>query len=232
MPQRPSAPDDLRLWGSVDRYYEGLFVGDDPVLREALAASAAAGLPDIQVSPLQGQFLGLLARAIGARRILEIGTLGGYSAICLARALPEGGHLLTLELEPRHAEVARANLARAGLQAKAEVRVGPASDSLAKLAAERAGPFDLVFIDADKPGYPAYLEAAVPLIRPGGVLVADNVVRRGDIVDPGSADPNVRGIRAMNDRIAGDPRLMATVLQTVGGKGHDGFSVLWVVPPR
>jgi len=238
MTQRPSAPEELARWTAVDRYYEALLEPPDPVLEAALRASAAAGLPDIQVSPLQGKLLQLLAKAVRARRILEIGTLGGYSAIWLGRALDPGGRLVTLELEPAHAAVARANLLRAGLSDRVEVRVGPAQETLPALAKEKGAPFDLVFIDADKPAYPEYLEWAVRLSHEGTVIVADNVVRRGDVVDAHSRDPNVQGVRRMHERLHGDPRLSATVLQTVGVKGYDGFTLAVVAadpggrPPR
>ena len=212
------------LWTAVDDTIEALFLPDDPALSAALADSAAAGLPEIAVSPAQGKLLMILARAAGARRILEIGTLGGYSAIWLARALPPDGRLVTLELNPLHAEVAQANLARAGLAERVEVRVGPAVESLRQLAAEGAPPFDLVFIDADKPSYVAYLEGALPLARPGALLIADNVVRHGRILDPGD-DANAQGARDFNERLAADPRLSAVVLQTVGSKGHDGLAI-------
>ncbi|HTT72607.1 MAG TPA: O-methyltransferase [Thermoplasmata archaeon] len=225
MTQRPSEAEDLALWSRVDAYYEGLLGASDPALTEALRSSAAAGLPAIQVSPLQGKLLHLLARTAGARRILEIGTLGGYSAIWLARALPPGGRLVSLELDPKHAEVARANLARAGLADRVEVRLGPAAESLRRLAAERAEPFDLVFIDADKQGYPEYLEGALRLAKVGTVLVADNVVRRGDVADPGHDDPQVTGVRAMHERLQRTPGVRATVIQTVGAKGYDGFTL-------
>ena len=218
------------LWTAVDNAIESLFLPDDPALSAALAASAAAGLPEIAVSPAQGKLLTLLARASGARRILEIGTLGGYSAICLARALPAGGRLVTLELNPVHAAVAQANLARAGLAERVEVRVGPAIESLADLAAEGVEPFDLIFIDADKPSDIAYLEGSLPLARPGALLIADNVVRHGRILDPGD-DANAQGARRFNERLAADPRLSAIVLQTVGSKGHDGFAIAVVSGP-
>jgi predicted O-methyltransferase YrrM len=224
MVQRPSEPEDVELWSRVDAYYEGLLGAADPALTRALEASAAAGLPAIQVSPLQGKLLHLIARTAGARRILEIGTLGGYSAIWLGRALPDDGRLISLELEPKHAEIARANLAYAGLTDRVEVRVGPAAESLRRLAAERAEPFDLVFIDADKQGYPAYLDGALALARVGTVIVADNVVRRGDVADPANADPQVAGVRAMHERLRQRPHVRATVIQTVGSKGHDGFT--------
>ncbi len=212
------------LWTAVDANIENLFLPDDPALSAALAGSAAAGLPEIAVSPAQGKLLTVLARAAGARRILEIGTLGGYSAICLARALPAGGRLVTLELNPLHAEVARANIARAGLAERVEVRVGPGVASLAHLAAEGVPPFDLIFIDADKLNYVAYLEGSLPLARPGALIIADNVVRHGRILDPGD-DANAVGAQRFNERLAAEPRLSAIVLQTVGSKGHDGFAI-------
>jgi len=232
MTQRPSPPEELTRWSAVDQYYEGRLAPPDPVLEAALRATRDGGLPDIQVSPLQGRLLHVLARAVRARRILEIGTLGGYSAICLARALPADGRLISLELEAKHAEVARSNLARAGLSDRVEIRVGRASDSLRALVAEKAAPFDLVFIDADKVGYPEYLDGAVRLSRPGTLILADNVVRRGDVTDPGSPDPSVQGVRAMTDRMAADPRLLATVIQTVGSKGYDGFAAALVLGER
>ena len=210
-------------WTAVDDYASGLFLHHDPALEAALAGSAAAGLPAINVSPVQGKFLMLLARTHAARNILEIGTLGGYSTIWLARALPEGGRLVTLEYEPKHAAVARVNLARAGLAKTVDLRLGSALDTLPRLAAEELGPFDLIFIDADKPGYPDYLGWAMKLSRPGTLIVADNVVRKGAVADASSTDPNVVGIRRFNDMVAAEPRLCATVLQTVGSKGHDGF---------
>ena len=215
-------------WAAVDRYVTGLLVPPDPVLEAALAAGAAAGLPPHDVSPAQGRLLELLARMIGARRILEVGTLGGYSAIWLARALPPGGRLVTLELDPQYAEVARANVARAGLQAVVEVRVGSALETLPALAAERAEPFDLVFLDADKQSAAAHLDWALALIRPGGVIVADNVVRDGALADPDSDDPRVRGVRALHERLAAEPRVSATTIQTVGAKGYDGFTLALV----
>jgi predicted O-methyltransferase YrrM len=228
MPQRPSPADDLALWTSVDRYFGSALGDSDDALATGLRASEAAGLPPIQVSPLQGKLLHLLARAIGARRILEIGMLGGYSTTWLARALPPDGRLISLELEPKHAEVARANLRRAGVADRVEVRVGPAHDGLARLAREQAPPFDLVFIDADKVGYPGYLEGALALARPGALIVVDNVVRRGDVADAHSSDPSVLGVRQMTDRIAREPRLQATVVQTVGTKGYDGMTIALV----
>jgi predicted O-methyltransferase YrrM len=210
-------------WTKVDSYFTALLAPPDDVLEGALRSSAAAGLPSIQVSPNQGKMLHLMARAIGARRILEIGTLGGYSTIWLARALPAGGQLVTLEYEPKHAEVARANLSRAGLDSVAEVVVGRALEMLPIVAARADGAFDLIFIDADKPGYPDYLPWAVKLARPGSLIIADNVVRKGAIVDGDSTDENVQGVRWFNELVAAHPRLSATAIQTVGSKGYDGF---------
>jgi predicted O-methyltransferase YrrM len=209
-------------WSAVDRYVADLLVPRDPALDAALAANAAAGLPAHDVSPVQGRLLELLARMRGARRILEIGTLGGYSTIWLAGGLAPGGRLVTLEYSPKHAEVARTNLARAGLAESVEVRVGPALETLPALAADE--PFDLVFVDADKAPYAQYLDWAVRLTRPGGLVVADNVVRQGRVLDPGE-DEAVRGVRAYLEAMADDPRLEGTVLQTVGAKGWDGLAV-------
>jgi predicted O-methyltransferase YrrM len=215
----------LEKWSKVDRYLEDLFVEEDPILKAALIDAAAAGLPAIQVTAIQGRLLSLLARAIGAQRILEIGTLGGYSTIWLARALPEGGRLISLEVNPVHAETARKNLQRAGLTQKAEVQVGPAVESLKKLAEGGAGPFDLVFIDADKPSYPEYLRWALQLCRQGSLIVADNVIRDGEIADTDSQDPNVQAMRKFNVELAAEPRLLASAIQTVGSKGYDGFAI-------
>lgn len=212
-------------WSAVDEYAADLFVGDDPVLKGTLADSTAAGLPEIAVSPAYGKLLTLLARAVGARRILEIGTLGGYSTICLARALPPDGRLVSLEINPFHADVARANIARAGLAGQVEVLVGRAVDSLAALAAASRGPFDLIFIDADKPGYTDYLAWSLRLTRSGTLIIADNVVRRGNVIDPESNDPNVQGVRRFNEMLAAEPRVEATILQTVGEKGYDGLAI-------
>ena len=216
------------LWTAVDRYLGDLLAPGDPALEEALAASAAAGLPAINVSPVQGKLLHLLARAIGARNILEIGTLGGYSTIWLARALPEGGRLISLEADPRHAEVARANIARAGLQAIVEVRLGMALDTLPGLAAERTEPFDFVFIDADKPNNEAYFDWALKLSRPGSIIVVDNVVREGEVIDADSDSSTVQGVRRLLERLAAEPRVGATAIQTVGAKGYDGFAIALV----
>jgi len=215
----------------VDDLLAGFLLDDDEALAAALRASAAAGLPPADVSPLQGRLLQLLARLAGARAILELGTLGGYSTIWLARALPPGGRLVSLELEPAYAEVARANIARAGLADRVEVRVGPAAEGLAHLAAEGAGPFDLVFVDADKRSNAEYVRRSLDLARPGALIVVDNVVRGGAIVDPGADDPSVRGVRELLALVRDEPRLTATALQTVGVKGWDGVVIALVEPP-
>jgi caffeoyl-CoA O-methyltransferase len=215
---------DEDLYAEVDGYLDGLFGPPDPVLRAALDRAEAAGLPAIQVSATHGRLLHVLALARGARSILEIGTLAGYSTIWLARALPEDGHLVSIEHEPRHAEVARTNLASAGLADRTEVRVGPAIDVLADLERTGEGPFDLVFIDADKPPYADYLEAAVRLSRPGTLIVADNVVRRGRVLDADSGDDAVEGLRRFNAAVARDPRLTSALVQTIGAKNHDGLA--------
>ena len=215
-------------WTAVDRYLTDLFVPPDAALDAALEASAAAGLPDIQVSPNQGKLLHLLARLHGAGTILELGTLGGYSTIWLGRALPPGGRLVTLEYEPKHAAVARANIARAGLADRVEIRIGPALETLPHLAAEGRGPFDLIFIDADKESYPEYLDWALKLSRRGSLIIADNVVRQGAVVDPADNRPAVVGIRRFNKKLAHDSRLTATAIQVVGSKGHDGLAVALV----
>ena len=199
-------------WAEVDHYLTDLLVGQDDVLRETLRSSDAAGLPAINVSPPQGKLLHLLARLGGARRVLEIGTLAGYSTIWLARALPAGGRVITLEMEPKHAEVARANFARAGLESVIELRLGKALDTLPGLTGE--GPFDLFFIDADKASIPRYFEWSLRLSRPGSLIVVDNVVR---------------GVRRLNEMMAAEPRVSATVIQTVGGKGYDGLSFALVL---
>jgi predicted O-methyltransferase YrrM len=215
-------------WTDVDEYLVGLFLPADHALEEAQSRSAAAALPPIAVAPNQGKLLQLLATVQGARRILEIGTLGGYSTIWLARALPTDGHLVTLELEPRHADVARKNLDGAGLGSSVEIRVGPAADSLQQLIDEGVAPFDFIFIDADKDGYPKYLELSLQLTRPGTVIVADNVVRDGDVVDPTSADERVQGVRTFLAMAAANERIDGTAIQTVGSKGYDGFALLLV----
>jgi predicted O-methyltransferase YrrM len=213
-----------KLWSAVDDYLNALLLPQDAALDAAVAASTAAGLPAIAVAPNQGKLLYLLARMSGAKSILEIGTLGGYSTIWLARALPADGRLVTLEYEPRHAEVARANIARAGLAPLVDVRVGKALDLLPGVQ----GPFDLTFIDADKANIPDYVDWAVRLSRPGSVIIVDNVIRHGEVISAISLDPNVRGVRRMFDAVSRDPRLDATALQTVGSKGYDGLAIMLV----
>jgi predicted O-methyltransferase YrrM len=208
----------------VDAYLAGLLVPPDAALTVALDESAAAGLPAHDVSALQGKLLEVLARAVGARAVLELGTLGGYSTIFLARALPAGGRLVTLEANATYAEVARANVERAGLAAVVEVRVGPALDAFAELD----GPFDLIFLDADKRSNPEYLEWALELSRPGTLIVADNVVRGGAVADPATDDPAVQGVRRFLELLAAEPRVVATAIQTVGSKGWDGFVLAFV----
>ena len=215
-------------WTDVDRYIEERVLPHDPVLVEVLAATQRAGLPAIEVSPAQGRQLELLARLAGAKRILEIGTLGGYSTICLARALPPDGYLLSLEIDPRNAEVARANVERAALAARVEVRVGRALETLPFVEAERLGPFDVVFIDADKDNSPRYVEWAVKLGRPGSLIIVDNVVRNGKVLDATSEDAMIRGTRRTYDLLGSHPALDATVVQTVGSKGYDGFAMALV----
>jgi len=210
-------------WTAVDHYLTDLLLPSDPALEAALEASAAAGLPSIQVSPTQGKLLHLLAMSLGARKILELGTLGGYSTIWMARALPAGGRLITLEADAKHAEVARANIARAGLANVVDLRLGRAQETLPKLADE--APFDLIFIDADKTGYPEYFQWAMKLTRRGSVIIADNVVRKGEIVNAASGDANVQGARRFYEMVAREPRVSATAIQTVGSKGYDGFAM-------
>jgi predicted O-methyltransferase YrrM len=217
------------LWTAVDKYTTHLLIPSDPPLDAALAASDAAGLPPISVTPSQGKLLMLLARLAGAANILEIGTLGGYSTIWLARALSSGGRVITLEADPRHAQVARANIARAGLAELVEVRLGDARAGVQQLAAEGSGPFDLIFIDADKQSIPHYLEWSVKLSRRGSLIIVDNVIRDGALIDGKSEDPNVRGARRLHEILAADPRLSATTIQTVGSKGYDGFTLALVL---
>lgn len=215
-------------WTAVDDYFAQLFIPPDPALEAALIAADEAGLPPHNVAPNQGMLLRLLAQIHGARTILEIGTLGAYSTIWLARALPADGRLITLEADPTHAAVARANIDRAGLANVVEVREGRAVDSLAQLAAEGHLPFDLIFIDADKPSNPDYLVWALRLSRPGSLIIADNVVRDGAVLDAASADPNIQGIRRFSEMLAAEPRVQVTALQTVGSKGYDGFALALV----
>ena len=219
------------IWAHVDDYLESRLGGEDEILRRAQEAAAKAGLPAISVTPLQGKFLHVLARLMGARRVLEIGALGGYSAIWLGRALPPGGKLYTLEVSPHHARVAGANIAAAGLADKVEIIVGPALDTLPALAAD-PGPasFDLTFIDADKPNNQAYFSWALRLTRPGGAIVVDNVVRNGGVADSTSADPNVVGTQHLFEAMAGHTGITAAALQTVGSKGYDGFAIAFVEP--
>jgi predicted O-methyltransferase YrrM len=215
-------------WTTVDRYFSDQLASNDPSLEAALKASADAGLPPINVSPNQGKLLHLLARLLGARKILEIGTLGGYSTIWLARALPEDGHLVTLEALAKHARVAEANIANAGLADIVEIRLGPALDTLPKLGEEGKGPFDLTFIDADKERIPEYFRWALELSRPGSVVIVDNVVRGGAVADPATNDPDVKGVRRFFELLASEPRVSGTAVQTVGSKGWDGFALALV----
>jgi predicted O-methyltransferase YrrM len=218
-----------KLWSEVDRYITDSLVPSDPSLDAALDASDAAGLPPIGVAPNQGKLLQILARAVGARRILEIGTLGGYSTIWLARALPADGRLVTLEADRKHAEVARANIARAGVASIVDLRLGRALDTLPVLATEKGDPFDFIFIDADKPNNPAYFSWALELSRRGSLIVVDNVVRDGAVANASSRDSGVRGVRRLNEMMAAERRVSATAIQTVGSKGYDGFAIALVI---
>jgi len=218
------------VWKQVDRYFTDALILPGDGFDAALDTNHKADLPAIDVTSLQGKFLELLVRVTGARRVLEIGTLGGYSTLWLARSLPAGGHVVTLELEPRHAEVARTNLEVAGLASCVNLRVGPAADTLAVLVREHVAPFDFIFIDADKASYPEYLQSSLTLSRPGTLIVADNVVRDGKVIDPENPDPNIQGVRRFTELIAAERRLSSTVLQTVGSKGYDGFAISIVLP--
>jgi predicted O-methyltransferase YrrM len=220
-------PNDVSA--KVDYYFTELFLEPDAALESALRRSDEANLPSINVTPLQGKFLHLLAQIHGAKKILEIGTLGGYSTIWLARALPSDGSLITLESENRHADVARRNIQEAGLEKIVDLRVGFASELLPKIAEEGAGPFDLVFIDADKPSNPLYFEWALKLTRPGSIIIVDNVVRDGAVADEGSTDSSIIAVRRMTDIISKEPSVSATVIQTVGSKGYDGFALALVL---
>ncbi|MFF0826191.1 O-methyltransferase [Brevibacillus sp. NPDC003359] len=215
-------------WTAVDHYFTDKLLETDSVLDTVLQENAAAGLPAIDVAPNQGKLLHLLARIQGARSILEIGTLGGYSTIWLARALPADGRLITLEYDPKHAEVAQSNITRAGLDHIVEVRIGLALDSLIQLHKENQGPFDFIFIDADKKGNPDYFQWALKLSRKGTVIITDNVVRSGQVVDETSTDPNIVGVRQFTDLVAEEKRVSGTVVQTVGSKGYDGFAIMLV----
>ncbi|HZZ20171.1 MAG TPA: O-methyltransferase [Opitutaceae bacterium] len=212
-------------WTAVDQYIGEVLLKDDPTFEFALKNSDAAGLPAIQVSPAQGKLLQLLVQSTGARRVLEVGTLGGYSTLWMARALPADGKLITLEFDPKHAEVARANIRQAALAPSIEVRVGDAKQTLPAIAAESAAAFDFIFIDADKSGYPEYFKWALKLSKPGTVIIADNVVRNGGIADAASTDASVIGVRRMNELVAAESRVSATAIQTVGSKGYDGFMI-------
>jgi len=214
-----------RLWNKVDRYFADLFAPQDDQLKAVRKANREAQLPEIDVSPIQGKFLHVLVQITGARRVLEIGTLGGYSTICMARALPSDGRIVTLEFEGRHARVARANFRRTGVDRMIDIRIGPALNSLPKLAADGAGPFDLIFIDADKENNPLYLEWSLKLSRPGTVIVVDNVARHGTVIDARSKAPDIVGTRRCLEMMAADSRLSAFALQTVGVKGLDGFAL-------
>lgn len=223
--------NEPKLWGDVDRYFAELFVAPDDALTAALHASSAAGLPDISVAPNQGKLLNLLVQMNKARRILEIGTLGGYSTIWMARALPMDGKLITLELDAKHATVAKSNFERAGLSGTIELREGPALQSLEQLIHAGVDPFDIVFIDADKANIPGYFEYALKLTHLGSVIIVDNVVRNGAIIDTSSADASVQGVRRFNEMVAREPRVSATALQTVGVKGYDGLAIMLVIDP-
>lgn len=217
------------IWTQVDDYFAGLLAPQDVALEAAIAANRKAGLPAIDVAPVQGKFLELLVRLTGAKRILEIGTLGGYSTICLARGAGAGGHVVTLEYNPAHADVARANIAAAGLAERVEIKIGRAIESLPLVQQEASGPFDFIFIDADKRSNPDYLRWALHLARPGSVIVVDNVVRDGRVLDAGTDDADIQGIRKFAEMLAAEPRLSSTALQTVGAKGYDGFSISLVL---
>jgi predicted O-methyltransferase YrrM len=231
---QPQALSGQELWTAIDGYINERLLPPDAALDAAVQASEAAGLPPIAITPNQGRLLELLARIHKASRVLELGTLGGYSTIWLARALPRDGRLITLERDPRYAEVARANIANAGLSDVVEIRVGPALQNLPALEAEGAGPFDLIFIDADKQNYPGYLEWSLKLSRIGTVIVGDNVVRAGAILDARADDPDfgdggvAAGARRFHEMLAAEPRVLATAIQTVGAKGHDGFALALV----
>lgn len=223
MPEKP-----IEIWKKVDNFFTDALIPADAALDAALAVNREADLPAIDVTPLQGKFLELLIRATGAKRVLELGTLGGYSTIWMARAVGENGKVITLELEKRHAEIARRNIDNAGLADRVELRVGPASDSLAALIAEKSAPFDFIFMDADKAGYPNYIRQSLKLSRAGTLIIADNVVRDGKVIDPENPDPHIKGVRRFTEIVAAEPRLSTTVLQTVGSKGYDGFAIAMV----
>jgi predicted O-methyltransferase YrrM len=216
-------------WAAVDRYFGELLAPEDQALAACMEANRQAGLPSIDVPALLGQFLALMIRISGARSVLEIGTLGGYSTIWMARALPSGSQVITLEIDPRNAEIARKNFARAGVLDRVEITIGPALDTLKALYDGAAEPFDLVFIDADKKSLPEYLEWSLKLSHPGTVIIADNVVRDGKVLEPNSADPDIQGVRRMTEMMASNPRLSATAIPTVGARGYDGFAIAVVL---
>ena len=216
---------EIDTWKKVDDFFTESLIPADSTLDAAIAANRKAELPPIDVTPLQGKFLELLIRATGARRVLEIGTLGGYSTIWMARAVGSEGRVITLELENRHAEIAQRNFENAGVAERIDLRIGPASESLAGLVAEAAASFDCIFIDADKAGYPDYLQWSLKLSRPGTLIIADNVVRDGKVIEPDNPDPNIQGVRRFTELAGAERRLSTTVLQTVGGKGYDGFAI-------
>lgn len=216
-------------WTAVDNYIADCIIPPDPVLEAALKAATAAQLPPIGVSPAQGKMLFILAQLIGAKNILELGTLAGYSTIWLARALGSGGRLVTLEADPKHAEVAQSNFARAGLEDRIEIRLGKALETLPKLAGEKRPPFDLVFIDADKRNIPEYFQWSIKLSRPGSAILVDNVVRDGALIDAANSDPDIQGVRRLHEMLAGEKNVVATTIQTVGCKGYDGFTLARVI---
>ena len=220
MPEKP--PD---VWRKVDSFFTDALISADPALGAALAANREGGLPAIDVTPLQGRFLEILLRSTGAKRVLEIGTLGGYSTIWMARAIESSGRVITLELDQHHAAIARRNLKEAGVADRVDLRVGPASESLAALVDQNTTPFDFIFIDADKAGYPDYIQWSLKLSRPGTLIIADNVVRDGKVIDPNDPDANIQGVRRFTNIVAAEPRLSTTVMQTVGSKGYDGFAI-------
>ena len=217
-----------QIWSSVDRYIERHLIEDDPVLSAALRASDAAGLPSIAVSPAQGKLLNILVNSCQAKRVLEVGTLGGYSSIWMARALAADGQLISIEADARHAEIARSNIDKAGMSDRVQIWIGVASDLLPKVAASGGGLFDFSFIDADKANIPEYVDWAVKLSRPGALILVDNVVRHGALIDEDSADADVGGVRELHEMLAADKRVSATSIQTVGGKGYDGFTLIVV----
>jgi predicted O-methyltransferase YrrM len=221
--------ESKELWKQVDQYFAGALIADGDGFDAALDANRKADLPAIDVTPLQGKFLEILVRATGSKRILEIGTLGGYSTLWLARAIPHDGIVVTLEIEPRHAQIAKQNLDAAGFTDRVDLRLGAAAETLAALIKERTAAFDFIFIDADKASYPEYLQWSLKLSRPGTLIVADNVVRDGKVIDPSHPDPNIQGVRRFTEMVSAEPRLTATALQTVAAKGYDGFVIAVVL---